>query len=180
MGWGPSSGVFMSGKRNIVNNYRRITISPFIEKVFPVALYRRLSVANEAMGTIDKFNGGFITGISTSNDIFKLYGLIPRQLHLVQSLLVCFIDFSEAFDLVNHNMSFYPRPVLAFGYCRWLRLCVCVSLCLCVCINHGLVHTITHHSFKLESPNLEQRCKRPWLRSLRVLGVIDLDLQGQI
>ena len=24
---------------------------------------------------------------------------------------------------------FYPRPVLAFGYCRWLRLSVCVSVC---------------------------------------------------
>ena len=29
---------------------------------------------------------------------------------------------------------FYPRPVLAFGYCRCLRVCVymCVSVCLCV------------------------------------------------
>ena len=26
----------------------------------------------------------------------------------------------------------YPRPVLAFGYCRCLRLCVCVSVCSCV------------------------------------------------
>ena len=31
--------------------------------------------------------------------------------------------------------DFYPRPVLAFGYCRCLRLCVCVclSVCLSVC-----------------------------------------------
>ena len=29
---------------------------------------------------------------------------------------------------VNH---FYPRPVLAFGYCRCLHLCVCVCLCVC-------------------------------------------------
>ena len=32
-------------------------------------------------------------------------------------------------------VDFYPRPVLAFGYCRCLRLCVCVclSVCLYVC-----------------------------------------------
>ena len=32
---------------------------------------------------------------------------------------------------------FYPRPVLAFGYCRCLRLsvCVCVSVCLSVCVS---------------------------------------------
>ena len=60
--------------------------------------------------------------------------------------------------------------------------CVCVSVCSCVrvCINHGLVRTITHHSFKLESPNLEQRCKRPRLRSQLFWGMIGLDLQGQI
>ena len=29
-------------------------------------------------------------------------------------------------------LIFYPRPVLAFGYCRCLRLSVCVSVCVCV------------------------------------------------
>ena len=43
---------------------------------------------------------------------------------------------------------------------------VCLSVCLCVCINHLLVRTITHQPFKLESPNLDQRCKTPWLRCL--------------
>ena len=62
--------------------------------------------------------------------------------------------------------------------------CVCVSvrlsMCLCVCINHLLVRTITHQPFTLESPNLDERRKTPWLRCLLFLGVIDLDLQGQI
>ena len=79
-------------------------------------------------------------------------------------------------------ICFYPRPVLAFGYCHRLRLCVCVSVCVCVslCVNHLFVRAITRDPFKLGSPNLDQRCKRPWLRSLLFLGVIDLDLQGQI
>ena len=57
---------------------------------------------------------------------------------------------------------------------------VCLSVCLCVCINHLLVRTITHQPFTLESPNLDERHKTPWLRCLLFLGVIDLDLQGQI
>ena len=68
----------------------------------------------------------------------------------------------------------YPRPVLAFGYCRWLRLSVCV------CGKHLLVRAITCHAFKLESPNLDHKSKTPWLRSLLFWGVIDLELQGQI
>ena len=129
---------------------------------------------------------------------------------------------------------FYPRPVLAFGYCRCLRLCVCVCLSVCVSItcfprdNSGpvqariakfgpkmqntlvklncfggqltltfkvkfnlkvksqnlphfeLVRTITHYPFKLGSPNLNQRWKIAWWRSLLFWVAIDLDLQGQI
>ena len=75
---------------------------------------------------------------------------------------------------------FYPRPVLVFRYCRCLRLCVSVCLCVYLCVNHEFVRAITLHPFKLESPNLEHRCKTPWLGSLLYCGVIDLDLQGQI
>ena len=69
---------------------------------------------------------------------------------------------------------FYPRPVLAFGYCRCLRLCVSL------CVNHLLVRAITRDPFKLGSPNLKHRCKIPWIRSLLFWGVIDLYLQGGI
>ena len=73
-------------------------------------------------------------------------------------------------------MHFYPRPVLAFGYCRCLRVCVCV----CLSVNHQLVRAVTRQPFKLEPPNLDQRCKRPWLRSLLFFWAVDLELQGQI
>ena len=43
-----------------------------------------------------------------------------------------------------------------------------------------LVRPITCHSFKLESPNLDQKCILPRLKSLLFLVLIDLDLQGQI
>ena len=56
-------------------------------------------------------------------------------------------------------IDFYPRPVLAFGYCR----CLCPSLCVSV---RACGKLITHHSFKLGPPNLDQRSIIPWLRSL--------------
>ena len=49
--------------------------------------------------------------------------------------------------------------------------CVCVCVSVCMCVNHLLVRAITRDPFKLWSPNLDQRCKRPWLRSLFWGGV---------
>ena len=70
-------------------------------------------------------------------------------------------------------------PEASFGL-RVLSLPASVCVSVRPCGNHLLVRTITHRPFKLGSLNLDHRCKRPWLRSLLFLGVIDLDLQGQI
>ena len=42
--------------------------------------------------------------------------------------------------------------------------------------HYGRVPTITRHLLKLESPNLDQRCKTHWLRSLLFWRLIDIDL----
>ena len=55
-----------------------------------------------------------------------------------------------------------------------------VFVCVCLSVNHQLVCAITHQLFSLESPNLDQRCKRSWLKSLWIFGTIGLDLQGHI
>ena len=85
---------------------------------------------------------------------------------------------SDPDDFRRWPFYFYPRPVLASGHCRCLRLSVSVSIHLCG--NHEFVCAITHHPFKLESTNFEQRCIRPWLRYLWFYRAIDPNLQGQI
>ena len=86
------------------------------------------------------------------------------------------LDLKWCTTLQEVFCCFYPRPVLAFGYCRCLRVCVCVR----VSVSHEFIRAITHQPFKLGSPNLDQRCKRPSLRALLFCGMIDRDLQGQI
>ena len=124
-----------------------------------------------------------ISKLGTNTPQVVMLGGIPPSIH-----------HGGARKVASHGMplrsiqlvfcGFYPRPVLAFGYCRCLRVCVCVCVyvcvCVCVSVNHELVQVIIHQPFKLGSPNLVQRSKTPWLRSLLFLGAIDLDLQGQI
>ena len=74
------------------------------------------------------------------------------------------------------------RPGIVIAcVCLCVRLSMCVHVCVHVCITHELVCSITHHIFKLGTPNLDQRCKRPWLTSLlfcrQLTGV---DFQGEI
>ena len=69
-------------------------------------------------------------------------------------------------------------PEASFGL-RVLSLPASVRLSVSPSVTE-FVRAITHQPFKLGSPNLDQRCKRPWLRSLLFCGTIARDLQGQI
>ena len=92
----------------------------------------------------------------SSSDFQGIRGIIHKNLgHVIQwfGLVNCWLTFDfkslHCIKLTLHRPRisiscwfindvqfchrFYPRPVLAFGYCRCLCLCVCVSVCLCVC-----------------------------------------------
>ena len=59
-------------------------------------------------------------------------------------------------------------PFYTFGL-PVLSLPARVFVCVRVSVNHELISAITNQLFKLGSPNLDQRCERPWLRSLLFL-----------
>ena len=104
---GIRSAIYKQGKRNLVDNYRGITILPIMEKIFETVINNRLVFVNEAFDDIDRHNGGFLQGSRTSDNLFVLNGLIERQMALGTPLLVCFVDFSKAFDIINRNILFY-------------------------------------------------------------------------
>ena len=54
--------MFKSGKRNIVDNFRGITILPMMEKIYELVVYRRLAFVNEAFDCYDRYNNGFLEG----------------------------------------------------------------------------------------------------------------------
>ena len=94
------------------------------------------------------------------------------------------IAISELFFLIFNVRFMNPRnPVFTRGQ-FWpsgiVVACVCVCVCVRVSVNHEFVRAITHQPFKLWSPNVDQRCKRPWLRALLFCGMIDRYLKGQI
>ena len=86
-------------------------------------------------------------------------------------------------------LSFHPSVLLSRLFNRgqiWPSgtavacICLCVGPSVHVCSNHKFVHTTTCHLFKLESPNLDQKCRTTWLRSLLFWGLLTVTLQCQI
>ena len=64
-----------------------------------------------------------------------------------------------------HMGRFLSEALLAYGYCH--RLCVCVSVCVCQPL---LVRVITHHTFQLESPDLDEKMQKKLLKVPILLG----------
>ena len=62
---------------------------------------------------------------------------------------------------------FLPEALLAFWYCHRLCLCLCVYLCVCQLL---LVRAITHHTYQLESPDLDRKMQNILLKVPIVLG----------
>ena len=85
------------------------------------------------------------------------------------------LDKMAAISQMIFSGAFLPEA--SFGH-RVLSLPACV--CVRVSVNYEFVRVITHQPFKLGSPNIDQRCKRPWLRALLFCGMIDCNLKGQI
>ena len=57
--------------------------------------------------------GGFSERASADN-VFILNALIQRQIIKGENLIVCFVDFSRAFDLINRHTLFHKllsKPV---------------------------------------------------------------------
>ena len=99
--------VFKAGMSNMPENYRGITVLPVFEKIFEMAVQKRMEFTFEAFGKVDQYNGGFLKGSRTSDNVFILNSLIERQLILGRQLIVIFVDFSRAFDVINREIMFY-------------------------------------------------------------------------
>ena len=104
---GLRSPIFKSGAKLETANYRGITVLPIFEKLFEIAAQKRLEFVSEAFRKTDRYNGAFLKLSRTTDNLFVLNGLTERQLSVGQFLIVCHVDFTQAFDRVNRNIIFY-------------------------------------------------------------------------
>ena len=112
--------IFKTGDSSQPENYRGITITSNVGKLFNLVLNSRLDKFLEENKLIDKSQTGFTKNTRTQDHIFVLKTLIDKYTNKAgDKLYACFVDFRKAFDSVIHPGM---KLKLKDDTDRWLQL----------------------------------------------------------
>jgi len=101
------SPVFKKGDRQSVQNYRPIAVLSVFSKILEKIMYNRLySFLNKFNILSDKQNG-FRNNKSTTTACHTLIENIQQALDCNLHVVGIFLDFTKAFDVINHNILLY-------------------------------------------------------------------------
>ena len=97
--------IFKKENKQLVENYRPISLLPIMAKLFGRLLFRTLYNYFQSNNLITKKQSGFRPGDSATNQLIDFVNDIHRLLHKKDSLEVraVFLDISKAFDKVWHD-----------------------------------------------------------------------------
>ena len=96
--------VFKSGKKSLVSNYRPISLLSVFSKVYEKVMYARVLNFLETNNSIYRGQYGFRPKHSCENALIDAQTNIIHALNRKQIALLLLIDFSKAFDMVDHDI----------------------------------------------------------------------------
>ena len=96
--------IFKGGAKSSLDNYRGITLLSIFGKLFVGILLQRLQKCISKFEILNENQIAYRKWYQTSDHIFTLWAIIQHNLMVKKGpLYVCFVDFSKAFDSVNHS-----------------------------------------------------------------------------
>ena len=118
----------------------------------------------------------FLHMISIKKTFFAKFFELSYPVDVISTFfLYCMVWHCPSICLSVYFMPLLPEASFAFKYFHCLHLSGCVCLCVYLCVNLEVALIITCHLFKIEPPDLNQKCKTPWLGSVFFCGMIDHD-----
>ena len=97
------------------NEYRPISITPILSKIFERLLAKRLTRFLDVKKLLPKLQFGFRKGVGTSDALLFLTHNLQGFLDAGHESRLVSLDFSSAFDLVNHEALLFKVRSLGIG-----------------------------------------------------------------
>lgn len=130
------SVLFKGGDKNVLGNYRPISIIPVFAKGFEKMLHIRLSNFFTRNDIISDAQFGFRKGRSTESALLRLKEIILDHIENKFFTLGLFIDFTKAFDSIDHSTLLHKLEIygvrgtplaLIKSYLSERSQCVCLG-----------------------------------------------------
>lgn len=96
--------IYKKGDHLLYTNYRPISLLPVIEKILERVIVVRLTNYLEEFGIISKYQYGFQKGKGTNDLLNTFSDFVNTNLNNNFHVVALFIDFSKAFDTINHKI----------------------------------------------------------------------------
>ena len=90
----------------MINNYRPITILPVFSNLLERLMYNRFISFIHQHKLLNKFQFGFRSQHSTNLAVIYLVDKIAKAIDEKEIIWPVFLDFSKAFDTINHDIFF--------------------------------------------------------------------------
>ena len=96
--------LYKNGEKNILNNYRPVSVLPVFSKLFERVIYNRLIQFVNDNDLLYEFQFGFRKKHNTTLALITLIDKIVTGINDNEMTLGAFLDFSKAFDMMDHNI----------------------------------------------------------------------------
>ena len=98
------------------NNYRCLSLTSCLDKLFNLLLQNRLNNYMEAINLCNKFQAGFRPGYRTIDPIYAIKNILNKYLNKHNKrVYACCVEFSKAFDIVWRSGLYQKLLNLGIG-----------------------------------------------------------------